>query len=123
MRIQVIAAACALLVSTSAAAMPVSIFLQKADALRAKGPLALFSGDIKLLMDQIKADSAQLRAERLAAKAANQKPAFCPPDSGVKLSDKDIMGAMQAVPVPQRPHIQTKDAMRGYMARRFPCPA
>lgn len=103
--------------------MPVSVFMEKADALRAKGPFALLSGDMKLLTGQIQTDFGQLRAERLAAKAAKQRPAFCPPEGGLKLSDKDIMGAMQAVPPAERPRMQTKDAMRAYMARRFPCGA
>ncbi len=104
-----------------AGAMPVSTFLQKATALQRKGPLAMFSGDLKLLMNQVKSDSTQLRSERLAAEATKRPAAFCPPAGGVKLSDKDIMKAMQAVPAAQRSRTSTKDALRVHMAARYPC--
>jgi hypothetical protein len=109
--------------ASGAAAMPVSTFLDKADRLQKKGPLALMSSDFKLLTNQIKADAAQLRAENKAAEAAGRRKAYCTPPGGVKLSNRDILVAMNAVPVPQRATTQTKDAMRAYFARRFPCPA
>ncbi len=106
----------------SAAAMPVSTFLAKADKLQSKGPLAMFSGDMKLLQNQIKADSAALRAERIVAQSAGKRPAYCPPGA-VKMGVKEIIGAMRAVPAAQRATTDTKDALRAYFARRFPCKA
>ena len=116
-------AAILIVTAAPAAAMPVSNFLAKAEALKKKGPLALFSGDIKLLMNQIKADSQALRNERLAAEQAGKRGAFCPPAGGVKMTDKDVLQAMEAVPAPRRAQTSTKDAMRAYMVRRFPCRA
>jgi hypothetical protein len=107
--------------SSGASAMPVSTFLAKAESLRKKGPLALMSSDLKLLMNQVKADSGALRSERLAAKQAGRPQAFCPPEGGVKLNDKDILTAMQAVPPAQRAATSTQAALRAYMGRRFPC--
>ncbi len=63
------------LAPVAAAAMPVSTFLAKADKLKKKGPLAMFSGDIKLLMGQVKTDAAELRAENKAAEAAGKPKA------------------------------------------------
>ena len=111
----------ALLVPAAASAMPVSTFIAKAEALKAKGPLALFSGDLKLLSSEVKADSVALRGENLAADKAGRRKAYCTPKAGVALSQNDIMAAMQAVPPPQRASTPTKDAMRTYLARRFPC--
>jgi hypothetical protein len=107
----------------SVAAMPVSTFLEKADGLKGKGPFALFSGDFKLLMGQIKADAAELKANNHAAVEAGRPKAYCTPAGGVRLTNKDILEAMQAVPPPQRATTHTKDALRAYFARRFPCPA
>ncbi|MGI8610954.1 MAG: hypothetical protein ACR2KH_01565 [Sphingomicrobium sp.] len=107
----------------SAAAMPVSTFLAKADKLQKKGALAIFSGDLKLLTRQVKTDAAELRAENKAAAAAGRQKAYCTPAAGVKLSDRDILGAMQAVPPAERARTSTKAALRSYFARRFPCPA
>ena len=104
-----------------AAAMPVSTFLAKADRLQKKGPLAMFSGDLKLLMGQVKTDAAELRAENKALEAAGRKKAYCTPSAGVKLGNRDILTAMQAVPPAQRATTDTKSALRAYFARRFPC--
>lgn len=111
----------ALLLSTGAAAMPVSTFLTKAEALKKKGPLAMFSGDLKLLTNQVKGDAGKIREERLAAKAAGKPTAFCPPESGAKLTDKDILAAMQAVPAADRARTDTRIALRNFLSRRHPC--
>lgn len=111
----------ALMLSSGAAAMPVSAFLAKAQALKAKGPLAIFSGDLKLLTNQVKSDAAQIREERLAAKAAGRPTAFCPPGNGAKLSDKDILSAMEAVPLSERARTDTRVALRAFLVRRHPC--
>lgn len=114
-----------LLLGMSAAAtaqsMPVSNFLTKSEALQKKGPLALFSGDLKLLMAQVKADAAAIRAERLAAKAAGKPTAFCPPAAGTTLTDKDILAAMQEVPPARRAATSTRDALKAFLIRRHPC--
>lgn len=105
----------------AASSMSVQTFLAKADKLQKKGPLALLSGDLKLLMSQIKSDAAALRAENKALAAAGKPKAYCTPEGGVKLSNRDVLGAMQAVPPAQRASTSTKAAMRAYFARRFPC--
>lgn len=107
----------------AAQAMPVSTFLAKADALKSKGAFALFSGDLKLLTQQMKGDAAQLKAENQAAAAAGRRKAYCAPAGGFKLSNQEVVAAMQAVPAAQRASTDTKDAFRAYFARRFPCPA
>lgn len=115
------AGALALTIASAAHAIPVSVFLAQADVARAKGFAALLSSDVKRLRGQALSDLMQLRSERTAAKAAGRVPAFCPPEGGVKLSDKDVMDAMQAVPEAARERTDTKDAWRSYMAHRFPC--
>ena len=122
MKIGILVGAMLVLAPVAAAAMPVSTFLAKADKLQKKGPLAMFSGDLKLLMGQIKTDAAQLRAENKAAEAAGKPKAYCTAPGGVKLSNRDILSAMNAVPPAQRARTSTKDALRAYFARRFPCP-
>jgi hypothetical protein len=106
----------------SGSAMPVSTFLEKADRLEKKGPLALFSGDLKLLTNQVKADFASLRTDRLAAKAAGKPTAWCPPEK-VAMSDKDVMAAMRAVAPAERAQTATRGALRAMLIRKFPCKA
>ena len=123
MKLRMICAAVLLAAPAAASAMPVATFLAKASALKSKGPLALFSGDLKLLTNQINADSVQLRADNNAAAKAGRRKAYCTPAGGTSLSQSDIMQAMQAVPPAQRTKMQTKDALRAYLARRYPCAA
>ena len=105
---------------STASAMPVSVFLTKANALKKKGPLALFSGDIKLLMNQVKADSAELRAENKALETAGKRKHYCPP-AKFAMDEDQIMLAMRQVPAAHRAHTSTKDALRTYLARQHPC--
>ena len=105
----------------SASAMPVSTFLTKADALQKKGAMAVFSKDLKLLMNQVKTDAGELKAANQAAVAAGKPKAYCTPGKGVKLTNRDVLDAMRAVPPSQRPATSTKDALRSYFAKRWPC--
>lgn len=114
------AALVALCIPAAASAMPVSTFLAKADALQAKGVRALFASDYKLLKNTIKADALALREERLAAKAAGRRPAYCPTGDG-KLGSDDVLQAMRAVPAAQRARTDSRDALRAFFVRRHPC--
>ena len=103
--------------------MPVSTFLGKAEALKKKGPLALLSGDLRLLKGEIQKSAAQLRAERLAAKAAGRKQAFCPPEQGASLTSNDVLNHFGSIPPAQRSKMPVREGMRSLMAKKFPCPA
>lgn len=104
----------------AAASMSVATFVAKADSLKKKGPLALLSGDLKLLMNQVKADSADLRSENEALAAAGKPKAYCTPEK-FGMGEGEIVAAMRAVPVQRRSSTSTKAALRDYLARRFPC--
>ena len=66
--------------SAGAQQMPVSTFLSKADALESKGPMAFFSGDLKLLKNEVSRSAAELRAERTAALKSGKAATYCPPE-------------------------------------------
>ena len=108
-------------IASSAAAMPVSTFLQKAQALKASGPLALLSSDYRLLKNELSSTMEALHSERLAAVHAGRPPAYCPTQQSGSMSVGEIVGAMNAVPPAARQSTDVKDAMRTHMARRFPC--
>ncbi|MFL6758529.1 MAG: hypothetical protein ACJ8FR_00975 [Sphingomonas sp.] len=121
MTLRLFSALVALSLAGAANAMPVQTFLEKMDALQSKGAFAMFSGDLKVLIAQIKVDFAQLRADRLAAQAAHQQPAFCPTAGGIKMTNQDIRRAMEAVPQVDRAATDTREALKTYLSRRFPC--
>ena len=101
--------------------MPVSTFLAKFQALEAKGALAAVTSDATLLKKELQDDAAALRAERLAAVQSGSKPAYCPDAGAGPPSFDEIIGALSAVPQGDRGKTEVKDALRAYMAKRFPC--
>lgn len=107
--------------AANAQAMPLSQFLAKATALEKKGAMALFSSDMKLLKKEMAASAKELRAERLAARAAGKKPAFCPPENQSGLAVAEILGHFRSIPAAQRDRMRTKDGFRSLMARKYPC--
>ena len=114
----------ALAVSAAAAPaqkMPVATVLAKADALKAKGPLALFSGDLKLLKREMEQTGLALKAERNAAAKAGKKPAFCPPTKPAPISSDEILAYFRGLSPVQQRQMTSTDAMRSMLAKRYPC--
>ena len=110
-----------LTISSPASAMPVSTFLAKLDKLAAEGPLATVTSDAALLKKELQDSAASLRAERLATAQAGKTPAYCPDPQGPPPSSDEIIEALKEVPAAQQGTTEVKDALRSYMARRFPC--
>lgn len=99
--------------------MTVATFLAKADALKAKGPMALFSSDLKVLqregMDAGMAYKAQLDAER-----AQGHPSSCPP-SGVKVSPDQVLAHLRTYTPDQRPRVSMRAAIGDMFRKTWPC--
>ena len=108
-------------VPSIATAMTVNEFLAKADALKAKGVLAIGSSDIAVLRQEIMAASDAYRAGLAAQVAAGKKPSSCPPPKGTaKIGSEELVGAFRALP-PSRRSVSVKDAFAAFMTRRYPC--
>jgi hypothetical protein len=118
--------ACALLLWTRAAvaqSMNAEAFYQRATALQKKGFMALFSGDLKALMNEGKAAGAKAREQRLAAIAAGQKPRYCPPPGAVSINNDEFMTRLSAIPAPERSRMNMTEATIRILAVKFPCGA
>ena len=107
--------------STSASAMPVSTFLAKMDQLAKEGAMATATSDAGLLKTELQDDAAALRVERMAATAAGKTPPYCPDASAAQPTLEEIVAGLRAIPEAQRSKTQVKDALRNFMATRFPC--
>lgn len=119
---KLIAAALSIAIPAGAAqAIPVSNFLQRADALKAKGMMALMSSDYKALKNEIVGASGALRQEQVAAKAAGRPMAYCPPGGKATLDSNEILSAFHTIPVAKQPQIDVKDALRSLLAHKYPC--
>lgn len=114
------AAAALLAIAAPAAGMPVSTFLSKVATLDSKAPADELTGQVAELKAELQRDAADLRAERLAATAAGETPAYCPPADVPQPQAEEIIAALQELPQQYR-NIEVKDAIRAYLSARFPC--
>jgi hypothetical protein len=107
------AALAALFLCGPACAMSAAEFLAKADALKAKGMMAMFSSDLRLLKSDFTAGAKAWRQQA-------HKPNACPP-AAVKLNPDEIYGLLAAVPPAQRATTTSRDAIVTGLNRRYPC--
>ena len=111
----------ALPAAVSAQSMNAEEFHRKAMALQKKGALAVFSGDLKLVMNEGKAAAGKARQTRLAAVKAGQKPRYCPPEGTKGMGSDEYMKGLSAIPAAERAQIDMAEATTRILARKFPC--
>ena len=110
-----------LVIPASAQAMSVAEFLAKANALKARGFLAIGSPDIKLLRSEVERASDAYRNDLAAARTAGRAPHSCPPPKGkAKIGSNELMAEFEAIPAAQR-GMSVKSAFYARMKKRFPC--
>ena len=101
------------------AAMTVQTFLERANALRDQGPMALMSPDLPVLKAEAKAATTQLKADRAARAAAGKKPIACVPE-GETVGIMDMLDGLSALPAADQKR-PLKDGYARVLAKRFPC--
>ncbi len=118
-----VALAGALLVLPMAApAMTVAEFLAKADALKAKGMMAMMSSDLPVVRGEMQAAATAYRADVDAARAKGRTDLGCPPPKGqAKLSSDIVMADLAAIPKPTQARTTVKAALYDVMRKRYPC--
>lgn len=99
--------------------MSIATFLAKADALKAKGMMALFSPDIKALRGEGEAAGAAYKV-RLEAERKAGKPSSCPP-KGTTISSEQMLAFLRTYPEAARPRTTMKTAIADYFIRTWPC--
>jgi hypothetical protein len=114
-------AALALIPAAAEATMPLPAFLARAEALQNKGPLALFSGDLKLLKDEVQTSLLSIRAERLRAKAAGRPQGFCPPGEGGKMSSDELLAGLRRIPPAERARMDVRQGLKRVLTAKDPC--
>jgi hypothetical protein len=120
-RLVAIAAGLAIFPVTAEAAMPLPVFLARAEALQKKGAMALFSGDLKVLKEEIRTSLLSVRSERLAAKAAGRPQAFCPPEGGARLGSDELLTGLRQIPPAERARMDVREGLKRFLARKYPC--
>jgi hypothetical protein len=96
-------------------------FLERANRLKAKGPLALFDGDYRRLKSEAYAAGKSIGDDRIAMERAGRKPLYCSPGARAKLGQSEFLGGLEAIPPTQRARISLKAAMLRILQRKYPC--
>jgi len=99
--------------------MNVATFLAKADALKAKGAMAMFSSDIGVLKAEGQA-AGQAYKSRLDKERAAGRPSSCPP-KGTRVSSDEVLAHLRTYPANARPKVSMKQAMADYFIKKYPC--
>jgi len=106
-----------------AAAAPGSAqnFLERANRLKAKGPLALFDQDYGRLKAEATAVGQSIGADRRAAERAGKPIFYCSPKARAQLGSFEFIDGLEAIPPAERMHMSLKDAMIRVLQKKYPC--
>ena len=115
--------ACALLaLPVAASSMTVAEFLVRAEALKAKGMMAMMSSDLPVIRGEMQAATSTYRADVDAARAKGRTDLGCPPPKGqAKISSDTIMADLAAIPKAAQAKMTVKAGLYAAMAKRYPC--
>jgi hypothetical protein len=123
MRRLILAASALLLAVPATAAAPGTAenFLNRADRLLGKGPLALFDGDYKRLQREGNAAGTSIRLEREAAEKAGKPILYCSPKPRAELGNMEFLRELRKIPQTDRQRMTLRDAMLLVIQRKYPC--
>jgi hypothetical protein len=102
--------------------MNAEAFYERGSALARRGPLALFSSDLKPLMAEGSAAGEKARAQRLAALKSGRKPRYCPPSDVRGMDSREFLQRLGAIPAAERARIDMTEATTRILAGKYPCP-
>lgn len=102
--------------------MTVAEFLARAEALKAKGMMAMMSSDLPVIRGEMQAATSSYRADVDAARAKGRTDLGCPPPKGqAKISSDTIMADLAAIPKAAQAKMTVKAGLYAAMAKRYPC--
>jgi hypothetical protein len=114
-----IASGALLLCSNAAQAMDAESFYVKAVALKKKGMKAMFSSDLKPMINVFKSAADSVKAENEKARASGNA-LFCAPKK-YRLTADQFLTEFGNIPQERRRTQTVREAWREIVIRRFPC--
>lgn len=96
-------------------------FLDRANRLKAKGPLALFDRDYRRLKGEAEAAGTSIRLDREAAERAGRPILYCSPKPRAELGQTEFLRGLEAVAPAERQRISLKAAMLRILQKKYPC--
>jgi hypothetical protein len=96
-------------------------FLERADRLKAKGPLAFFDRDYGRLKAEATAVGKAIGDDRIAAEKAGRPIRYCSPTARARLGSFEFIDGLQAIAPADRVRMTLKDAMLRVLQKKYPC--
>lgn len=98
-------------------------FLDRANKLKAKGPLALFDGEYKRLKAEAISAGKSIGAERRAAEKSGKPILYCSPNARAELGSSEFLSGLEAIPAAERQTMSLRAAMLRILQKKYPCRA
>jgi cell division protein FtsL len=96
-------------------------FLDRANRIKAKGPLAVFDADYRRLKAQATAAGQSIRNDRIAAEKAGRPILYCSPKARAQLGSMEFIDGLEAIPPGERASMSLKQAMLRILQKKYPC--
>lgn len=96
-------------------------FLNRAERLKAKGPLAFFDSDYGRLKAEATAVGKSIGEDRIAAERAGEPILYCSPAPRAELGSFEFIRGLESIPSSELQHMSLKDAMLRVLQRKYPC--
>ena len=96
-------------------------FLDRAERLKAKGPLAFFDSDYGRLKAEATAVGKSIGDDRIAAEKAGAPILYCSPSPRAQLGSFEFIRGLEAIPSAERARMSLKDAMLRVLQKKYPC--
>ena len=96
-------------------------FLDRANRLKGKGPLAFFDSDYKRLKAEATAVGKSIGDDRIAAQKAGKPILYCSPSARAELGSFEFIDGLEAIPAAERQAMPLKTAMIRVLQKKYPC--
>lgn len=96
-------------------------FLDRAERLKARGPLAFFDSDYGRLKAEATAAGKSIEADRIAAEKSHRPILYCSPSPRAELGNFEFIRGLEAIPSGELQRMTLKDAMLRVLQRKYPC--
>ena len=96
-------------------------FLDRANRLKAKGPLAFFDSDYGRLKAEATAVGKSIGDDRIAAERSGRAILYCSPKARAQLGSFEFIDGLNAIPPAERARMSLKQAMLRVLQKKYPC--
>lgn len=98
-------------------------FLERAERLEAKGPLAFFDGDYSRLKAEATVVGKAIGDDRIAAQKTGRPILYCSPSPRAQLGSFEFIRGLEAIAPNERARMTLKEAMIRVLQKKYPCRA